>query len=389
MAQANNIRKEVERKLALENAERKLRLERERQRLANVKKPNALSRNALVGKLTALNVPALVPLRDALRSLSDPSFLNKKFNQDVYRELPQKVKNFLALPANQITRAVIISKIIEAVEIEKGASFNRGVAKALVNVAPKPNNKKPRVATTTTGTNAKPVMTTTTTGTNENNVLEIKITRTEPNDEMVSINLNNFNPEAKEIKLILPEEISNEDVIKSTIKLLEEGIKNPKEQMKLFITGLKTNNNNSSVVNITNAKSPNPETMAKIYKSYVLGNPISRDEIIYLEKGLFEMFKNAKFNNTLALTWETPITPSKKFNNSLQTWMGVNKKNIQNVTAKSKSKGRGILHTLTAAIAALFATRRSVLKSQGVNINKISVNIINEIENARKNPQGK
>ena len=148
MAQANNVRKEVERKLALENAERKLRLERERQKLANVKKPNALSRNALVGKLTALNVPALVPLRDALRSLSDPSFLNKKFNQDVYRELPQRVKDFIALPANQITRAVIISKIIEAVELAKkndnNASFNRGVA-------PKPTTKN---ATTNTGTNA-------------------------------------------------------------------------------------------------------------------------------------------------------------------------------------------------------------------------------------------
>ena len=169
MAQANNVRKEVERKLALENAERKLRLERERQKLANVKKPNALSRNALVGKLTALNVPALVPLRDALRSLSDPSFLNKKFNQDVYRELPQRVKDFIALPANQITRAVIISKIIEAVELAKkndnNASFNRGVAKALVNVAPKPNNKL-RVATTNTGTNANPEMATTNTGTN-------------------------------------------------------------------------------------------------------------------------------------------------------------------------------------------------------------------------------
>ena len=107
MAQANNIKKEVE---------RKLRLERERQKLANVKKPNALSRNALVGKLTALNVPALMPLRDALRSLSDPSFLNKKFNQDVYRELPQKVKDFIALPANQVTRAVIINKIIETIK---------------------------------------------------------------------------------------------------------------------------------------------------------------------------------------------------------------------------------------------------------------------------------
>jgi len=217
----------------------------------------------------------------------------------------------------------------------------------------------------------------------ENNVLEVEIIPTESNDEMVSIILNNFNPEAKEIKLILPEEISNEDVIKSTIKLLEEGIKNPKEQVELFITGLKTNNNNSAL-KITQAESPNPETMAKIYKRYVLGNPISRAEIIYLEKGLFEMLRDAKINNTRALT------PSNKFNNSLLTWMGVNKKSIQNVPANPKRNGRGFLHTLTAAaIAALFAARRKVLKSQGVAINKISVNIINEIEKARKNPQGK
>jgi len=88
-------------------------------------------------------VPDLLPLRDAILSLSDPGFLNKKFNQDVYRELPQRVKDFIALPANQVTRAVIISKIIEAVKLAKknanNANFNRGVAQALVNLAPKSN----------------------------------------------------------------------------------------------------------------------------------------------------------------------------------------------------------------------------------------------------------
>jgi len=134
------------------------------------KTPQFLSRNALAKGLTNLNMPDLLPLRDAILSLSDPSFLNKKFNQDVYRELPQRVKDFIALPANQITRAVIISKIIEAVKLAKknanNASFNRGVANALVKVAPKPKNNKPRVATTNTGTNAKPVTATTNTGTN-------------------------------------------------------------------------------------------------------------------------------------------------------------------------------------------------------------------------------
>ena len=162
MAQANKIalQKEVERKLALENEEKRMRLERERKRLEPVSKtPRFLTRNALAKGLTNLEVPNLLPLRDAILSLSDPDFLNKKFNQDVYRELPQRVKDFINLPANQVTRAVIINKIIEAVQIAKknnanNTSFNRGVAKALVNVAPKPkpNNNKPRVATTNTGT---------------------------------------------------------------------------------------------------------------------------------------------------------------------------------------------------------------------------------------------
>jgi predicted nucleic acid-binding Zn-ribbon protein len=159
--------------LEKENLERRLRLERERKptEVPGVKIPQFLTRNALAKGLTNLGVPDLLPLRDAMMSLSDPGFLNKKFNQDVYRELPQRVKDFIALPANQVTRAVIISKIIEAVKLAKknanNANFNRGVAKALTNLAPKPKNNKPRVATTNAGTNAKPV-TTTNTGTNAN-----------------------------------------------------------------------------------------------------------------------------------------------------------------------------------------------------------------------------
>jgi predicted nucleic acid-binding Zn-ribbon protein len=176
MAPANNktaLKAEIERKLEKENLERRLRLERERKptEVPGVKIPQFLTRNALAKGLTNLGVPDLLPLRDAMMSLSDPGFLNKKFNQDVYRELPQRVKDFIALPANQVTRAVIISKIIEAVKLAKknanNANFNRGVAKALTNLAPKPKNNKPRVATTNAGTNAKPV-TTTNTGTNAN-----------------------------------------------------------------------------------------------------------------------------------------------------------------------------------------------------------------------------
>jgi len=148
MAQSKNnaaLKAEVERKLARENLERRLRLERERKptEVPGVKIPQFLTRNALAKGLTNLGVPDLLPLRDAILSLSDPGFLNKKFNQDVYRELPQRVKDFIALPANQVTRAVIISKIIEAVKLAKknanNANFNRGVAQALVNLAPKSN----------------------------------------------------------------------------------------------------------------------------------------------------------------------------------------------------------------------------------------------------------
>jgi len=121
MAQAKNkdaLKAEIERKLEKENLERRLRFERERKptEVPRVKTPQFLTRNALANELTKLKVPDLLPLRDAILSLNDPGFLNKKFNQDVYRELPQKVKDFIALPANQVTRAVIINKIIEAIK---------------------------------------------------------------------------------------------------------------------------------------------------------------------------------------------------------------------------------------------------------------------------------
>jgi len=139
MAQANKnaLKKELERKLEKENLEKKLRREREEQRIRNLQKKKVppLSRNALASGLTKLNVPTLMPLRDAIMSLSDPSFLNKKFNQDVYSELPQRVKDFIGLAPNQITRAVIISKIIE------------GVGRA------KENKKKVNVATMTNNNN--------------------------------------------------------------------------------------------------------------------------------------------------------------------------------------------------------------------------------------------
>src|SRR6056300_148813 len=165
MASANNnakVKAEIERKLARENLERRLRLERERKpvEVPRVKIPQFLSRNALANGLTNLKVPELLPLRDAILSLSDPGFLNKKFNQDVYRELPQRVKDFIALPANQVTRAVIISKIIEAVKLAKlakknanNANFNRGVAQALVNLAPN-QNKSTGTINKKTSTNA-------------------------------------------------------------------------------------------------------------------------------------------------------------------------------------------------------------------------------------------
>jgi hypothetical protein len=135
------------------------------QRIANERKKNenetkkstttrTLNRNTLVRNLANLKEPALDPLRDAIMSLSDPSFLNKKFNEDVYRGLPLRVKDFIGLSANQVTRAVIISKIIEAVKIaknrnvkdkEESKKVNQIIGNALEKVVP----KNQRAATTT------------------------------------------------------------------------------------------------------------------------------------------------------------------------------------------------------------------------------------------------
>ena len=162
MAQANNnarakaeAEREVRREQARINAAARLEVERLRKKNENEKKKSTmkpLTRNTLVRNLASLKEPALDPLRNAIMSLSDPIFLNKKFNEDVYRGLPLKVKDFIGLSANQVTRAVIINKIIEAVKVgreknakAKNASFNRGIAKALANMAP--NNNKPGAAT--------------------------------------------------------------------------------------------------------------------------------------------------------------------------------------------------------------------------------------------------
>src|SRR5210317_698974 len=115
------------------------------------KKSRPLSRNTLVRNLASLKEPALDPLRDAIMSLSDPSFLNKKFNEDVYRGLPLRVKDFIGRSANQVTRAVIIDKIIEAVKISrnkkakaKNANFNKHLASSLTNLTSN-NKSKPGV----------------------------------------------------------------------------------------------------------------------------------------------------------------------------------------------------------------------------------------------------
>ena len=206
MAQANNNAKvkaeaearakaeaerEVRREQARINAAAKAEVERLRKKNENEKKKSTmkpLTRNTLVRNLANLKEPALDPLRDAIMSLSDPSFLNKKFNEEVYRGLPLRVKDFIGLSANQVTRAVIISKIIEAVKIgrernakAKNVSDNMGLAKTLVKAVNGLNKSKPGVATTnrawsikqktpvnaTTGTtpkpNMKPVATVTTT----------------------------------------------------------------------------------------------------------------------------------------------------------------------------------------------------------------------------------
>jgi len=163
MAPANNnararAKAEAEKEVLLNQSRVEIRAQKianERKAAENAKKKSTttrtLNRNTLVKNLVSLKEPALDPLRDAIMSLSDPSFLNKKFNEDVYRGLPLRVKDFIGRSANQVTRAVIIDKIIEAVKISrnkkekaKNANFNKRLANSLTKLTPS-NNSKPEV----------------------------------------------------------------------------------------------------------------------------------------------------------------------------------------------------------------------------------------------------
>jgi hypothetical protein len=441
MAQANNNAKvkaeaeakakaeaerEVRREQARVNAAAKLEVERLRKKNENEKKKSTvkpLSRNTLLRNLANLKEPALDPLRDAIMSLSDPSFLNKKFNADVYRSLPLRVKDFIGLSANQVTRAVIINKIIEAVKVgrernakEKNARENMKLAKTLVKavnglngkpgastgtpVTPKSKNAAtntgtPKPQTKTVGTNgptpkpnATPKPQTKTVGTNgptpkpnatpENNVLEVKITRTPTNNQMVSINFNNFNPNAKELQLTLPNNIKPKNVINSTVKLLR-GIPIKNNQLNRFVLALKQSPKNSNVVNITNSNAPNSETMARILRNLFFGKLVTGPEIIYLEKGLTKIAEDAKKNNKpLALTWETQTNAKTKSgkNVSLQDWIGAVAKSDESGSTKSKPIGifKGLFVGLTAAAVRAIITSRRAAKNPVMSNNPLSNN---------------
>ena len=430
MAQANNNAKakaeaeakakaeaerEVRREQARINAAAKLEVERlrkknEKEKEKETKRP--LTRNTLLRNLANLKEPALDPLRDAIMSLSDPSFLNKKFNADVYRSLPLSVKDFIGLSANQVTRAVIINKIIEAVKVGrernakmKNARENMKLAKTLVeavnglngkpgastgnNGTPKPKNAAtgtnttPKSKNAATGIPVSPKPKNATTGTPvspkpENNVLEVKITPTQANNQMVSINLNNFNPNAKQLQLTLPNNIKPENVINSTVNLLG-GIPNKNSQLKSFVLALEQPSINGPV-NITNSNIPNSQTMAQIFKNYIYRNPISRPEIIYLEKGLTKIAEGAKKNNKpLALRWETQTnakTSSGK-NASLQDWIGAVTKSDESGSTNSKPKGifKGLFVGLTAAAV------RAIITSRRMRNNPLSKNQQEMIDN--------
>jgi len=461
-----------------------------------------LTRNTLVRNLANLKEPALDPLRDAIMSLSDPSFLNKKFNEDVYRGLPLRVKDFIGLSANQVTRAVIINKIIEAVKIAKNKKAknvgnNKSLANTLVkvvsemnsntsgvtranniikqitelknklnraqqnaktsNVAKKEvnnlvaslvkmtrelenikttletklsavrnevktlqkgsgsseNNSRLKIAEialktqqnkvnelekllknlqtakitpksawminkntskkATTGTNATPVS-----PKPENNVLEIKITPTPTNNQMMSIYLNNFNPNAKQLQLTLPNNIKPDNVINRTVNLLKSIPINNK-QLNSFVLALEQPRNNNTV-NITNSNTPNSQTMARIFKNYIYGNPISRPEIIYLEKGLTKIVEDAKKNNnkSLALTWETQTNAKTKSgkNVSLQDWIGAVAKSDESGSTKSKPIGifKGLFVGLTAAAVRVIITSRKAATKPAMFSNPLSNN---------------
>jgi hypothetical protein len=205
----------------------------------------------------------------------------------------------------------------------------------------------------------------------ENNVLEVKITPTQANNQMVSINLNNFNPNAKQLQLTLPNNIKPDNVINRTVKLLR-GIPIKNSQLNSFVLALEQPSINGPV-NITNSNTPNSQTMARIFKNYIYGNPISRPEIIYLEKGLTKIAEGAKKNNKpLALTWVTQRNAKTKSgkNASLQDWIGAVTKSDESGSTKSKPKGiiKGLFVGLTAAaVRAIITSRRAITKPLSKN----------------------
>ena len=360
---AAEAEREVLRNKARINAAARLEVERLRKKNENEKKKSTmkpLTRNTLLRNLANLKEPALDPLRDAIMSLSDPSFLNKKFNADVYRGLPLRVKDFIGLSANQVTRAVIISKIIEAVKVgrernakAKNARENMKLAKTLVKAVNGLNNNKPGAATTNTGTpnkqrvaiastgtstnrtwminkktspkpatgtpvSPKPKPKTKNAGTNgptpkpkpngtpENNGLEVIDAEILPPSQV-----NQGNSNATQLQLKLPN-TNQKIVINANVKQLQLTLPNninPENVIestvellkgvptaKGFTDALQPRKNNNNVVNISNPNTPNSETMAKIFRNIVFGKPVALPEIIYLENGLVKMAKDAKKN---------------------------------------------------------------------------------------------
>ena len=442
---AAEAEREVLRNKARINAAAKLEVERLRKKNENEKKKltmKPLTRNTLLRNLANLKEPALDPLRDAIMSLSDPSFLNKKFNADVYRGLPLRVKDFIGLSANQVTRAVIINKIIEAVKVgrernakAKNARENMKLAQTLVKAVNglnnnkqgaatmdrriiRPNAKKPN-ATTKTETNrawsikkktpaTTPTGNTGTTkpkpsGTPENNGIEVIDTVILPpsqenqpvvinaNAKQLQLTLPNtnqkivINANAKQLQLTLPNNIKPKNVINSTVKLLR-GIPIKNSQLNSFVLALEQSPNNNNVVNISNPNTPNSETMAKIFRNIVFGKPVALPEIIYLENGLVKIAEGVKKNNKpLALTWETQTNAKMKSgkNVSLQDWIGAVTKSNETGSTKSKPKGviKGLFVGLTAAaVRAIITSRRATTNPVMFN-NPLSKNQQGMIDN--------
>jgi len=195
---------------------------------------------------------------------------------------------------------------------------------------------------------------------------------------MVSINFNNFNPNAKELQLTLPNNIKPKNVINSTVKLLR-GIPIKNNQLNRFVLALEQPPNNKNVVNISNPNAPNSETTAQILRNLFFGKLVTGPEIIYLEKGLTKIAEDAKKNNKpLALTWETQTNAKTKSgkNVSLQDWIGAVAKSDESGSTKSKPIGifKGLFVGLTAAAVRAIITSRRAAKNPVMSNNPLSNN---------------